>query len=93
MFRERLPQPSSFRLSTNDLKKAYRQMPSGHPEVTVVAIWNPHLKVVEFFIIYGMPFGLAASVLQFNRPMENPPAQQILTATVDLSPVHFWNIL
>ena len=89
MFRERLPQPSSFRLSTNDLKKAYRQMPSGHPEVTVVAIWNPHLKVVEFFIIYGMPFGLAASVLQFNRPMESVTA--VLRRLLGVPCAHYYD--
>ena len=70
MYRQRLPRPTKFRISTNDLKKAYRQMPSGHPEVTVVALWNPAARRVEFFIVYGLPFGLAASVLQFNRPME-----------------------
>ena len=70
MYRQKLAQPVQFRISTNDLKKAYRQMPSGHPESTVVALWNPDAKRVEFFIVLGMPFGLAASVLQFNRPME-----------------------
>jgi hypothetical protein len=33
----------------------------------VVAIWNPHAKVVEFFVLRGLPFGSAAAVLQFNR--------------------------
>ena len=71
-----LTKQHAFRLSTNDLKKAYRQMPSGHPHHTVVALWNPAPRaeggqVVEFFIVRGMPFGLATSVLQFNRPMES----------------------
>ena len=76
IFRDKLTKQHAFRLSTNDLKKAYRQMPSGHPHHTVVALWNPAPRaeggqVVEFFIDRGMPFGLATSVLQFNRPMES----------------------
>ena len=70
LYQEALGYVPKFRLSLNDLKKAYRQMPSGHPGATVVAIWNPTAKRVEFFIVLGMPFGLASSVLQFNRPME-----------------------
>ena len=61
---------SSMKISLNDLRKAYWQFPSGHPGATVVAIWNPRAKKVEFFLVLGMPFGLVSSVLQFNRPME-----------------------
>ena len=52
---------------TDDLTKAYRQIPVREHAFNVVAIWNPYAKVVEFFIIRGLPFGSAASVLQFNR--------------------------
>ena len=65
-----IPLSVGLELSLNDLRKAYRQFPSGHPGATVVAIWNPRAKKVEFFLVLGMPFGLVSSVLQFNRPME-----------------------
>ena len=52
---------------TDDLTKAYRQITVRNYAYNVIAIWNPHLKRVEFFVLRGLPFGSAASVLQFNR--------------------------
>ena len=50
-----------------DLTKAYRQILVRQHAFNVIAIWNPAAKQVEFFVIHGLPFGSAASVLQFNR--------------------------
>ena len=52
---------------TDDLTKAYRQCIVRNHVYNVVAIWNPHAKQVDFFILRGLPFGSAAAVLQFNR--------------------------
>ena len=89
MYRRRMPKSMAFRLSSNDLKKAYRQMPSGHPGSTVVALWNPDAKQVEFFLVMGMPFGLATSVLQFNRPMESLVA--VLRRLFGVSAAHYYD--
>ena len=52
---------------TDDLTKAYRQFATSQPQYSTVAVWNPNLKRVEFFVLKGMPFGAAAAVNQFNR--------------------------
>jgi hypothetical protein len=54
-------------IGTDDLTKAYRQIPSMQPQYTIVAVWCIAKSRVEFFIILGLPFGLHTSVLQFNR--------------------------
>ena len=84
-----LPGLTGFKLSTNDLRKAYRQIPSGHPEMCVVAIWNPHLRKVEFFLVYGLPFGAALSVNQFNRPMEL--LQSVLRRLFAIPAAHYFD--
>ena len=89
LYHEVLGYVPKFRLGSNDLKKAYRQMPSGHPERTVVALWNPHTKRVEFFIVLGMPFGLATAVLQFNRPMEL--MQSVLRRLLAVPCAHYYD--
>ena len=89
MYWSKLAKPSSFRLATNDLKKAYRQCPSGHPGATVVALWNPAAKRVEFFIVLGMPFGLGTSVLQFNRPME--AMQSVMRRMLGIPCAHYYD--
>ena len=52
---------------TDDLTKAYRQICVRDHAYNVIAIWNPYARLVEFFVIRGLPFGSAAAVLQFNR--------------------------
>ena len=52
---------------TDDFTKAYRQIPVRDYAYNIVAIWNPRKQLVEFFVIRGLCFGSAASVLQFNR--------------------------
>ena len=52
---------------TDDLTKAYRQVCVRNHAYNVIAIWNPYSKCVDFFYLRGLPFGSAASVLQFNR--------------------------
>ena len=52
---------------TDDLKKAFRQIPCSQANYNIVAIWNPSKQRVEFFIIRGFPFGCLSSVLHFNR--------------------------
>ena len=52
---------------TDDFTKAYRQIPVRDYAYNVVAIWNPRKQLVEFFVIRGLCFGSAASMLQFNR--------------------------
>ena len=52
---------------TDDFTKAYRQITVRDYAYNVVAVWNPRKQVVEFFVIRGLCFGSAASVLQFNR--------------------------
>ena len=68
MFYSLLGGSVEMRLGTDDLKKAYRQLPSAHPHLSgVVAQFNPHTKRVAYFVLRGMPFGLKGAVLQFNR--------------------------
>ena len=56
-----------FGHGTDDLTKAYRQCCVRNHAYNVIAVWNPYIKRVEFFILRGFPFGSAAAVLQFNR--------------------------
>jgi hypothetical protein len=62
-----IPSRCAMAHGTDDLTKAYRQVVVRDHAYNVIAIWNPHKKRVEFFIIRGLPFGSAAAVLQFNR--------------------------
>ena len=64
---EHIPPRCCMAHGTDDLTKAYRQIVVRHHAFNVVAIWNPHERRVEFFILRGLPFGSAAAVLQFNR--------------------------
>ena len=67
LFAESMPPHCCMAHGTDDLTKAYRQIVVRDHARNVIAIWNPHTKRVEFFIIRGLPFGSAAAVLQFNR--------------------------
>ena len=84
-----LPGACSAKLSINDLKKAYRQIPSGHPHYTVVALWDPYSKRVVFFICLGLPFGCSISVIQFNRPME--ALQTIMRRLLGIITAHYYD--
>ena len=59
--------PTMMHLGTDDLKKAFRQLPCSQPHYNVVAQWDPKSKRVKFFVLRGMPFGCVSSVLHFNR--------------------------
>ena len=67
IFGSSIPEHCCMAHGTDDLTKAYRQCVVRDHARNVVAIWNPHTKQVDFFILRGLPFGSAASVLQFNR--------------------------
>ena len=67
MFDSAIPAQCCMSHGTDDLTKAYRQCVVRDHAHNVVAIWNPHSKRVDFFVLRGLPFGSAAAVLQFNR--------------------------
>ena len=52
---------------TDDLRLAYRRIPTSQPEYTVVAIWSFKDKAVRFYKCPGHNFGLVASVTNFMR--------------------------
>ena len=56
-----------MRHGTNDLKSAYRRVPTAQPEYTVVAVWNDDAKRVEYCEVWGLNFGLLSAVTTFNR--------------------------
>ena len=66
-FARDIPEHCCMAHGTDDLTKAYRQCVVRDHARNVIAVWNPHLKRVEFFVLRGLPFGSAAAVLQFNR--------------------------
>ena len=56
---------------TQDMKKAFRQIPI-HDEslrFCVIAVWHPQNGCWKFFQMFAMPFGLMAAVLQFKRSL------------------------
>ena len=58
-----------FRQGTEDLAKAFRQVPLHNDSLryNVVCAWSPEAAKWQFFQMLAMPFGLKAAVLQFNR--------------------------
>jgi len=64
-----LPEWAHFRIGTDDMKNAYRQIPvhPDHYKFSVSAFWNCKASEVQFIVMYGCPFGLSASVLCFCR--------------------------
>jgi hypothetical protein len=59
-----------MRHGTNDLRAAYRRVPTSQPEFTVVAVWNADTGKVEFLDVPGHNFGLGSAVINFNRSPE-----------------------
>ena len=56
-------------LGTEDMKHAYRQCPVAPQDrcCTTVAYWDSVKQDVQFVVLNGLPFGLSASVVAFNR--------------------------
>ena len=54
-------------MGTEDMKAAYRKVPTSQPHYTVVGIWSVIEQRPIFFIVNGLPFGLSSAVNQFNR--------------------------
>ena len=52
---------------TDDLKAAYRHVPTSQPEYTCVAVWDDDAGQVVYCEVPGHNFGLASAVLNFNR--------------------------
>ena len=52
---------------TNDLRAAYRHVPTRQPQYTCVAVWNDDRKRVDFCDVPGHNFGLKSAVVNFNR--------------------------
>ena len=52
-----------------DEKEAFRQIAfrPDHRRISIIAVYDPILEKVAFFIMKGHPFGLTASVFNFNR--------------------------
>ena len=51
----------------DDLRAAYRVVPNSMPWMVVIAVWSFAARCVLFYHMPGHPFGLIASVLNFNR--------------------------
>ena len=56
-----------MRHGTNDLRAAYRHVPTRQPQYTCVAVWNADKKRVEYCDVPGHNFGLKSAVVNFNR--------------------------
>jgi hypothetical protein len=52
---------------TNDLRAAYRHVPTSQPQYTCVAVWNSESKKVVYCDVPGHNFGLKSAVVNFNR--------------------------
>jgi hypothetical protein len=52
---------------TNDLRAAYRHVPTSQPQYTCVAVWNADHKKVVYCDVPGHNFGLKSAVVNFNR--------------------------
>ena len=65
----------------NDVKKAYRKLAAAELRANVVQVVHPITGVVYYFIIYGLLFGPAASVIIYNAHEElYTTASQLLLA-------------
>ena len=58
--------------SSRDMRKAYRQCPLllAHIAMCIIAVFNPDTKSVEFYEMFGQPFGASLAVLNFCRLSE-----------------------
>ena len=56
-------------LSSKDMKGAYRQMPvlEAHSQFSIICVYVPSLGQWMFCELWGLAFGLASAVIQFNR--------------------------
>jgi hypothetical protein len=52
---------------TNDLRAAYRHVPTSQMQYTCVAVWNSDAKKVVYCEVPGHNFGLKSAVVNFNR--------------------------
>ena len=52
---------------TNDLRAAYRRVPTSQPNYTLVAVWNEDKNCVSYCDVPGHNFGLKSAVVNFNR--------------------------
>jgi hypothetical protein len=51
----------------DDMRSAYRRVPTCHPQYTVFAVWDIERQCVVFYYLPGHQFGAIAAVLNFNR--------------------------
>ena len=56
-----------LRHGTNDLRAAYRHVPTSQPQFTCVAVWDADKKKVAYCDVPGHNFGLKSAVVNFNR--------------------------
>ena len=58
-----------IRIATADMKSAYRQIAvrQEFERFSIVCVWDPDTLQWRFALLYGLAFGLANSVLEFNR--------------------------
>ena len=61
------PHRLRMRHGTNDLRAAYRRVPTSQPEYTLVAVWNEDEQQVCYCEVPGHNFGLTSAVVNFNR--------------------------
>ena len=52
---------------TNDLRAAYRHVPTSQPQYTCVAVWDDDAGKVVYCDVPGHNFGLKSAVVNFNR--------------------------
>ena len=52
---------------TNDIKAAYRRVPTAQPQYSCVAVYNTDANDVQFCDVWGHNFGLKSAVVNFNR--------------------------
>ena len=76
----------SFKVTTKDMKRAYRQLAphEDHLHMSVICIWSLEHSCWMFGILHGLAFGLSGAVLQFNRhpPLLVAVARRILAIPV-----------
>jgi hypothetical protein len=59
-----------MRHGTNDLRAAYRKVPTSQPQYTLAACWDDDEDDVKLVAVPGHNFGLTSAVLNFNRGPE-----------------------
>ena len=64
---EKAKRKAAMRHGTNDLRAAYRKVPTSQPEYTIVAVWNSDTERVCYCDVPGHNFGLTSAVVNFNR--------------------------